>query len=127
MAKKIFRYRGKTFDEIKNLKLNEFMEIIPARERRSLKRGFTPEEKALVDNLQQGKTEIKTHCRDMVILPIMVGKKLLVYMGNKFEPVIVTEEMLGHRLGEFVLTRKRLKHNAPGIGATKSSGALSVK
>ena len=127
MAKKAFRYRGKNAEEMKKMSLTEFMALIPARERRSLKKGFTEDQKSLIHELEKNGTKLKTHCRDMVIIPLMIGKTINVYSGKSFEKVFVTEEMMGHRLGEFVLTRKKLQHSAPGIGATKSSGAISVK
>ena len=70
---------------------------------------------------------IETHCRDIVILPLMVGTTIKVHRGNRFEPVIITEEMVGHYIGEFTLTRVKVSHSSPGIGATKSSSSLSVK
>ncbi len=70
---------------------------------------------------------IQTWSRASTILPEMVGKTIKVYSGKEFIPVIIVEEMIGHYLGEFVLTRKRVEHSAPGIGATRSSAALSVK
>ena len=57
----------------------------------------------------------------------MVGKIIMVYDGKTFQPVGIIGEMIGHRLGEYALTRKKVQHNAPGIGATKSSASLSVK
>ena len=57
----------------------------------------------------------------------MVGLKFGVYRGNSFEVVDVKNEMLGHYLGEMSLTRKRLIHGKAGIGATKSSTAISAR
>ena len=127
MAKKVFTYRGKTTEELKQLSLNEFIMLLPARERRSLKRGFTDAQKTLLKIMRKGAQNIKTHCRDIIIIPEMIGKTFLVHRGSSFEAVRVEEDMIGHRLGEFVLTRKTVKHSAPGIGATKSSSNLSVK
>ena len=127
MAKKVFTYRGKTTEELKQLSLNEFIMLLPARERRSLKRGFTDAQKTLLKIMRKGAQNIKTHCRDIIIIPEMIGKTFLVHRGSSFEAVRVEEDMIGHRLGEFVLTRKTVKHSAPGIGATKSSSSLSVK
>ena len=126
MVKKEFTYRGKTLEELKKLSLNELSGIMPARQRRTLKRGLTEQQKILIKNIRKN-GGAKTHCRDMIILPEMVGKTIKVYSGKEFMPVMVVEEMIGHCLGEFILTRKRVAHSAPGIGATKSSGALSVK
>jgi small subunit ribosomal protein S19 len=127
MAKKEFTYRGKTLDDLKKLSINEFAELLPARERRSLKRGFTDQQKVLLDYLKKKGKELKTHCRDLIILPNMVDIRIKVYRGNSFESVLIQPEMIGHRLGEFALTRKKVAHSAPGIGATKSSAAVSVK
>ena len=57
----------------------------------------------------------------------MMGVKILVHKGKEFIPIMITEEMIGHCLGEMTLTRNRVAHSAPGVGATKSSAAFSVK
>jgi len=124
-----FTYRGKTFEEINKMELNELVELMPARQRRTLKKGFTDMQKRFLKRVQEAKPgqKIKTHCRDMVVLPNMVGLLILIYNGKTFVPVTITEEMIGHYLGEFALTRSRVSHSAPGIGATRSSAAMSVK
>jgi len=127
MAKKEFTYRGKNLEELKKLGINEFLLLLPARQRRSLKRGFTEQQKILLRNIKSNKDNIKTHCRDMIILPEMIGMTIHVYKGNSFQPVSLQEEMIGHYLGEFCATRKGVAHSAPGIGATRSSASLSVK
>lgn len=127
MAKKEFTYRGKTTDELKKMSLNDFMLLANARDRRSLKRGFTDQQKILLKNIRSNKSNIETHCRNMIIIPEMIGITIKVYSGKEFVPVIITDEMIGHYLGEFVMTRRKVEHSAPGIGATKSSAALSVK
>ncbi|MEM2932721.1 MAG: 30S ribosomal protein S19 [Candidatus Pacearchaeota archaeon] len=124
-----FKFRGKKFDELKEIGLKEFALLVKSRERRSILRqlerytNFLKKVKALSE---RGKP-IRTHWRDAVIIPALVGLTIYVHNGKSFEPVKITEEMLGHRLGEFVLTRKPVKHSAPGVGATKSSAFLSVK
>nr|AJS11985.1 30S ribosomal protein S19 [uncultured archaeon] len=127
MAKKEFNYRGKTLEELKMLSLNELASLLPARQRRSLKRGLTEQQKILLKKIKKNESNIETQCRDMIILPEMIGKTIKVHSGKEFVPVIIIEEMIGHCLGEFVLTRRRVEHSAPGIGATRSSAALSVK
>jgi small subunit ribosomal protein S19 len=127
MAKKEFTYRGKTMDELKKLSINEFAELVPSRLRRSLKRGFTDAQKKLIVDVKAKDNNIKTHCRNMTILPEMVGMTIGIYNGKEFTKIIIQEEMLGHILGEFSLTRKKVSHSAPGIGATRSSAAMSVK
>ncbi len=126
MAKE-FLWRGKTLEDIKKLSINEFANLLPARQRRSLKRGLTEQQKILLEHLRKGKRDPKTHCRDLIILPEMIGKKIKVHNGKEYVMLIIAEDMIGHRLGEFALTRKRVGHSAPGIGATRSSAALSVR
>ena len=127
MAKIEFRYHGKTIDDLKAMSHNELAEILPARQRRSIKKGFTDQQKILLKKIKAKKKNIETHCRDMIILPEMVGMTIKVHSGKEFQPIMITDEMLGHYLGEFAMTRKKVSHNAPGVGATKSSGAISVK
>ena len=126
MAKE-FVFRGKKLDEIKKMSVQEFMALVPSRERRKLKRGFTEQEKVFLENLRAGEKDPKTHCRDLVILPEMVGRLIKIYNGKEFVPVAIEPDMLGHRLGEFAQTRRKVSHSAPGIGATRSSASLSVR
>ncbi len=126
MAKREFTYKGKTLTELQEMDLKAIAALYPARQRRSLLRGFTEQQKILLRNLQQ-KDTVKTHCRDMVVLPSMVGKTILLHNGKEFVAVRVAQEMLAHYLGEFTLTRRKVQHSAPGIGATRSSASASVR
>ena len=127
MAKKEFTYRGKTLEELKSLSLNELAELLPSKQRRSIKKGFTEQQKILLKKIRKNEQNIETHCRDMMILPEMVGKLIKIHNGKEFMSVSIVEEMIGHSLGEFAFTRNRVEHSAPGIGATRSSASLSVK
>ena len=132
MAKKGDVYKGKTVEELQKLSTQEFGKLLTSRQRRTLERGHTDEQKKLLKMLQQSregkyKKPVKTHCRDMIVLPDMVGQQIQVYTGKEFFPLTITYDMIGRYLGEFALTRKKVEHSAPGIGATKSSGSLSVK
>ncbi|MDP3734198.1 MAG: 30S ribosomal protein S19 [Nanoarchaeota archaeon] len=127
MAIKQFMWRGKTEDDLKQLGLREFTALVPARQRRSLQRGFTEYQKSLIKRLETGDNNVKTHCRDMIIIPLMLGKLIRVYNGKEFVPVTVTAEMLGHYLGEFSHTRKFVTHSSAGVGATRSSRAVSAR
>ncbi len=127
MAKKEFSYRGKSIDELKKMSIKEFSKLIPSRARKSIKRGFTSEQKKLIEKIETNQNNIKTHVRDMVIIPLMLDKKIMIHTGKEFIPIIIQPEMLGHFLGEFALTRKRIQHNAPGVGATRSSASVSVR
>ncbi|MCQ4344995.1 MAG: 30S ribosomal protein S19 [Sulfolobaceae archaeon] len=128
-----FKYRGKTLEELLNMSMDEFIKLLPARQRRSLRRGFTEEQKRILEKVRKitrtGKYDevIKTHVRDMIILPEMVGLKLAVYNGKEFVEFQVVPEMIGHYLGEFSITTKKVEHGEPGLKATKSSLFLAMK
>ncbi len=127
MARKEFTFRGKTVTELQNMSIKELENLMTARQRRSLKRGFSDEKKRLLEKIKQTKTNLKTHSRDMIVLPEMVNKTIRVHSGKEFLAVLIMPEMVGHYLGEFIMTRKKVSHHAPGIGATRSSASLSVK
>ena len=127
MAKKEFTFKGKTIEELKKLSLNELAQLLNSRQRRSIKRGFTDQQKILLKKIKSNQKNIETHCRDMIILPEMVGITIKVHQGREFVSVNIEAEMIGHCLGEFAMTRKKVAHSAPGIGATRSSASLSVK
>jgi small subunit ribosomal protein S19 len=126
MAKKEFTYRGKTLEELRAMSTNDVIKLMPTRSRRSIKRGMTPVQKNILEELKK-KDSLRTHNREMVILPSMVGKTINIHNGKAFTKVFIEAEMIGHVLGEFSLTRNRVAHSAPGIGATKSSANISVK
>ena len=127
MPKK-FSYRGYSLEELRKLSIDEFTKLVKSRERRALKRGLTEAQKKLLENVRKNpKGFHKTHERDMIILPEMVGVKFGVYNGKEWVTVEVKPEMIGHRLGEFALTRQRIKHSAPGVGASRSSKHVSIK
>ncbi len=132
MVKKDLSYKGKTLEELQAMDIKEFMTYAPSRIRRSLKRGFTDQQKKLllkVGKYREGKIKkpIKTQCRNMVIIPALLGVPIQVYNGKEYFTVEITLEVLGKYLGELVVTRRKVEHSAPGIGATKSSSAMSVK
>lgn len=114
MAKKEFIFRSKSLEELKNLSISELSLLLPSRQRRSIKRGFSEEKKKLIKNLES-KDNVKTHLRDMIVLPSMVNKTIHIYSGNKFVPVTLRAEMIGQYFGEFVLTRKRAQHTSVGV------------
>jgi small subunit ribosomal protein S19 len=123
-----FVWRGKTLEELRGMELKEFMGLLKSGERRSLRRGFTEDQKKLLESVRKRRDKFhRTKSRDMVIIPELVGLKLGVYNGKEYVSLEVGPEMLGKRLGEFVLTRKTVKHSAPGFGATKSSKFVPLK
>ena len=127
MARKIFTLRGKTLEELQKMSLEEFAKTLPARQKRSLLRGLTEKQKKFLIRLRKSEKPLKTHCRSMVIIPEMVGRRIMVHRGNEWKVLDIKAEMLGYRLGDFVLTRQRVQHSSPGLGATKSSKFTALK
>ena len=135
MAKE-FTFQGKTQSELEELSKESFMKLVTSRKRRSLKRQTNPQfdqnVKRFKEELAKAPTgkrpkAVRTHVREMVIVPQMMGVTFGVYNGKQFVEVNVVPEMVGHLLGEFALTRKRLQHGKAGIGATKSSTAITAR
>jgi small subunit ribosomal protein S19 len=128
-----FTYRGHTLEELQEMDLEEVAELLPARQRRSITRGLSYEKRQLLEEAREADSEetannpIRTHLRDMPILPEMVGITFAVHNGQAFERVAVEPEMLGHYLGEFQLTRQDVEHGQAGIGATRSSKFVPLK
>ena len=129
IKKKEFRYRGLTLEELQKLSLDEVISLLPSRARRTLKRGLTQKQYKLYNDIINASDDeiIRTHCRDMVILPQFVGHNIAVHNGKEFQRVNIQPDMIGHYLGEFALTRKRVKHTGPGVGATRSSKYMPLK
>ncbi len=129
---KEFRYRGKSLDELNSMSTETLLELLPSRARRSLNRGVSEEKRKLLEDaraIKEGKVEgqIKTHARDMVILPTMVGLTIAVHNGREFVPLEVKPEMIGRYLGEYVITNQKVVHGTPGIGASRSSLYVPLK
>jgi small subunit ribosomal protein S19 len=128
MAKE-FTYRGKTMNELKTLDTREFAKLAKSRTRRTIMKQSTEIEKFIgkCASLKAKNKQIKTHLRDIVIVPKLVDYTILIHNGKTFLPIPIIPEMLGHRLGEFALTREKVKHGNAGIGASKSSMAKATK
>jgi len=129
---KEFKFRGKTIEELNQMGMDELADIMPARARRHIKRGLTEQQKKLLEKVKKAKEGkrkklIKTHCRDMIVLPEMVGTTISIYMGKSYINIEIVDDMIGHYLGEFARTRKEVTHKAPGVGATRSTKHVSVK
>lgn len=122
-----FKYRGKNMEELLALSTNELINILNARQRRSLLRGLGEEKRALLAEIMSSGKTIRTHRRDMIILPVMVGKTIHVHNGKEFIPVEIKPEMIGHYLGEYAITNKRVVHGSPGVGASRSSLYVPLK
>ena len=123
---KEFTYYGLATKELETLSNDELFKLLTARARRSLKRGINDGKRKLIDEIKEAKAgnnknTIKTHLRDLIILPYMVGVTVNVFSGKEFMPVTISNEMIGHYLGEYVITNKRVTHGAPGVGSSRSS------
>ncbi len=126
----IYIYRGKTIDQLKAMSNEELSKIANADARRIFKNGFSKEEKTLLSKVEKrakSKKTIKTHVREMIILPSFVGLTFGVHNGKEFVPVEIKPQMIFHRLGEYSLTTKQVKHGMPGLRATRSSGFVPIK
>jgi len=129
LRKKEFKFKGMNLEDLQKLNVREFAKYLRSRERRTINRQFQAieqfVEKAKTKNTNDKK--IKTHIRDLIIVPELVGMNIQIYNGNTFIPVQVTGEMLGHKFGEFAPTRKRINHGSAGVGSTKGSKHKSKK
>lgn len=113
IKKKESTFKGRTLAELQTLDVREFAALLRSRQRRTVLRNFQEHEnfvKRAQAQFAKGKRAVRTHFRDLVIVPALVGMKLQIYNGNTFAPVDVTFEMLGHKFGEFSLTRARARH-----------------
>jgi small subunit ribosomal protein S19 len=127
-----FRYRGYNMEQLNSMSTEAVLQLLPSRARRSLNRGISEEKRKLLEDIRATKEageerQIKTHARDMVILPVMVGATLNVHNGKEFVQIKIKPEMIGHYIGEYVITNKKVIHGTPGIGASRSSLYVPLK
>jgi small subunit ribosomal protein S19 len=124
---RIFTYKGKTVEDLKNMSLDEFAKLLPSNQRRKLAKGLSEKEKKFLGRLKKSEKPVRTHLRQMIIIPEMFDKTIMLHSGKEWVRIIIKPEMVGHKLGEFLLTRKRVLHSAPGVGATRASKFLPLK
>ena len=122
-----FTYRGYKIDELKAMGLSELIPLMPARVRRKFNRGLNRGEETLLAKIRGGDEKVRTHVRDMIVMPEMVGKSIEIYTGKEFLKVEFQPESVFHYLGEFALTRKKVSHGSAGIGATRGSKYVPLK
>jgi small subunit ribosomal protein S19 len=125
--KEEFTYHGYKIEELQQMGLSELLPLMPSRARRKFNRGLSREHEKLLSEVREGNERIRTHLRDTVILPEMVGKTIEVHNGKEFIKVEIQPEAVFHYLGEFSLTRRRVAHGSAGIGATRSSKYVPLK
>jgi small subunit ribosomal protein S19 len=134
-AARRFLYRGKNLDELRQMGMDDFIQLLPSRQRRSVLRGMPRRQKKLLKKLKRAKRALKegkdivirTHNRDMVIFPEFIGITIGVHNGLQFIPVKISPDHIGHYLGEFAPTSKQVRHGSPGVGATKSSQFVPLR
>lgn len=131
-----FTFKGYSNEQIKALSIETVMPLLNARQRRSLDKRLAKymndDKRKLREEIKQARegklnSKIKTHVRDMIILPDMVDITIGVHNGKEFFPVLIKPEMIGHYLGEYAITNKRVQHGAPGVGASRSSLYVPLK
>lgn len=131
-----FSYRGVDLDQLLDLSSEELRDLVHARARRRFNRGLKRKPMGLIKKLRKSKQEakpnekpdlVKTHLRDMIVVPEMIGSVIGIYSGKEFNQVEIKPEMVGHYLGEFSISYKPVKHGRPGIGATHSSRFIPLK
>ena len=129
---KTFNFKGKSVEELQKISNDELFTLLNARQRRSLKRGLSDNKKKLIAEIKEAKegknkNPIKTHQRDLIVLPYMIGLTINVFDGKEFKPVGSGAEMVGHYIGEYAISNKRVSHGAPGVGASRSSLYVPLK
>merc|ERR1712210_219807 len=131
-----FTFRGVDLDQLLDMNNEGLMELFTCRIRRKFTRGLKRKPMALIKKLRKKKKEcppnekpdiVKTHLRNMIVVPEMTGSIVGVYNGKVFTQVEINPEMIGHYLGEFSISYKPVKHGRPGIGATHSSRFIPLK
>ncbi|HEY6237828.1 MAG TPA: 30S ribosomal protein S19 [Thermoplasmata archaeon] len=127
--KREFTLRGRTLPELQAMSLEELGKVLTARARRSIRRGFNDDQRRFLDKLRTFPTTkaLRTHCRDVLVLPEHVGHRVAIHNGKEYKEIEVRPEMIGHYFGEFSLTRRFEKHSGPGVGATRSSKFMPLK
>ncbi|KAK9835040.1 hypothetical protein WJX81_006319 [Elliptochloris bilobata] len=131
-----FTYRGVDLDQLLDMSTDDLVDLFPARARRKFQRGLKRKPLALIKKLRKAKREavsgekpdpVRTHLRNMIIVPEMIGSIIGVYNGKTFNQVEIKPDMVGHYLAEFSISYKPVKHGKPGIGATHSSRFIPLK
>jgi small subunit ribosomal protein S19 len=131
-----FKFKGYSADQVQKISIEKLMPLLNSRQRRSLDRRLstymTDEKRKFREDLKlsrEGKltSPLKTHLRDMIILPDMIGLNVLVHNGKEFVSFTIRAEMVGHYLGEYSITNKRVQHGSPGVGSSRSSLYVPLK
>ncbi len=120
---KKYTFRGIELDNLLELPIDKLVPLLNARQRRKFARGIKHAPISFLKKIRASKkkcaygekpTPVKTHMRDLVILPEMVGAIVGVYTGKQFVNVEIKPDMIGNYLGEFALTYKPVGHGRAG-------------
>jgi len=131
-----FKFKGYTPEQLQSMSIENLLPLLNSRQRRSLDKRVSTymndDKRKLREKLKLArdgklKGQLRTHARDMIILPDMVGLTLHVHNGKEFFQVNIRHEMIGHYLGEYAITNKRVQHGTPGVGASRSSLYVPLK
>ncbi|KAF8088010.1 hypothetical protein N665_0557s0010 [Sinapis alba] len=123
---KKFSFRGFNVEALLKMSNVDLSKLFNARVRRRFYRGLKKKPLILIKKLRKAKREakdhenkkpevVKTHLRNMIIVPEMIGSVVGVYNGKKFNEVVIKPEMMGHYLAEFSMTCKKVDHYRPRI------------
>jgi small subunit ribosomal protein S19 len=127
--KREFTLHGHTLPELQAMPLEALAKVLTARARRSIRRGFNADQRIFLEKIRTFPSDraLRTHGRDILVLPNHVGHRVAIFNGKEFKEIEVRPEMIGHYYGEFSLTRRFEKHSGPGVGATRSSKFMPLK
>lgn len=129
--KRIFKthqYRGVELDKLMEMSTEDFIKLTPARVRRRFARGLSTKPAGLLKKLRASKlaapenekpTPVRTHLRNMIVVPEMIGSVVGIYNGKVFNSVEIRPEMLGHYLGEFSITYTPVRHGRAGATTSR--------
>merc|ERR550537_1353310 len=125
-----YSFRGLELDELLKLNQESLFQLFRARIRRKLNRskGFKGKYQKLLEKLRNSKKNlqpgekppmIKTHLRNCIVVPEMIGSIVGVYTGKEYKPVEVKFDMIGKYLGEFAMTYNPNLHGKTSKGGKK--------
>ena len=125
---KTFSFKGVDLAKLVELETEEFTKLCGARVRRRFSRGLGAKPMGLIAKLRAAKLAtpanekpaiVKTHLRNMIIVPEMIGSLVGVYNGKVFNTVEIKPEMVGHYLGEFSITYSPVRHGRAGNASAR--------
>lgn len=123
---KSFSYKGVELEKLLSMSTEDFAKLCGARIRRKFSRGLDSKPMGLIKKMRKAKLAaaksgkpvlVKTHLRNMIVVPEMIGSLVGIYNGKVFNTVEIKPEMVGHYLGEFSITYNPVQH---GKAATDS-------